>query len=273
MLFGNAVIGVGEGLLIAVLFGARKRVALPIMIAANVVSMFIGKGLIGVDELWVEVQSLFAGPPIYTLGKVLWTAVAVSFVLSWLIEWPFCRVALWRQRRAWLKSLLASGIAQTAVYAVLIPLFFSWGISGILGDVGIDESFVPSVTDEATVYFIAPDDGHAYRVRLNGTGREKVLDLGERDPYARLTLRPSEDGTHADLWFIKWDGRRYRERLLVERVGGFRVSPVVADMRPSSGGPGPPGPMLDGFWTFAWRKSRSGTCSPGVVASSARRIG
>lgn len=123
MLFGNAGIGILEGLMIGRLFKVRFRRAIPIMIVANYVSMFAG--VAGVEYLSNWFQDIrMRQDPLYAGSQAMGLAAAASFVCSIIMEWPFC---FWAMKKAGIrpgKALGASALAQTASYALIVPYFF-----------------------------------------------------------------------------------------------------------------------------------------------------
>jgi hypothetical protein len=70
---------------------------------------------------------------------------------------------------------------------------------------------------KAWLYFISPDDGDAYSLRLDGTERSKVVPLGERGTQARLFAWRGEMEKPFDLW-VKPEGRT-KPRLAFPNVG------------------------------------------------------
>jgi hypothetical protein len=219
---GNAIIGIGEGCLLARVFRVRLRRAILLMIGANFASM-IGGLVILFGHGGGLLRLVSHEPPLYVAAKALWVLVgvfvAVSFLLSFLIEWPFCLVAVWRTTGKWWKSFAASGLAQAASYAVLIPFYVHMSGVGLFTQVDVDPAFVSSVTDEGWVYFLSTENGDVYRIRLNGTGQERVFPLGLTEPLSRLIVRRSEDRRHVDLLWIKEEGRDVKEGLLLKHAG------------------------------------------------------
>ena len=121
-LFGFALVGAIEGFLVAVVFRVRKVVAIAAMIAANCVSMIVGG--IGLEVLEGPLDQIRRGEtiPSYFWPEILPIRLVVMFFLALTFEWPFCLALLWQKRGKWWKSLVASGLAQTATYAVLFPV-------------------------------------------------------------------------------------------------------------------------------------------------------
>ena len=222
LVFGNAIIGLAEGFLLALVFRVRVGPAIGLMIGANYASAFVGLQTVRAAGLWEGLVPILSDQPaLYVAWKALWVFVAVSFLLSFLIEWPFCLLAVWSKRGKWWKSFAASGLAQAASYAVLVLFYAHVSGVGLFTQVDVDPAFVSSVTDEGWVYFLATEDGDVYRIRLNGTGRERVFPLGLTEWASRLIVRRSEDHRHVDLLWIKEEGQDVKEGLLLKSAGAI----------------------------------------------------
>jgi hypothetical protein len=199
LFIGNALIGVGEGLLIAFIFRARKLRAIAMMVVANYFSMLVGIFLIGLVASRFE-ASIMGEEGFYRAVWALWLMGIGSWVLSVILEWPFCVWILREKPNRARKAILASLIAQTASYAVLVPLYLSAGSVDLYTKVKLDRSLEFARDVHATVYFINPKDGAICRICANGSGLKKILDAGLTKPDTRLFFRLSSDLANLDLW-------------------------------------------------------------------------
>jgi hypothetical protein len=73
------------------------------------------------------------------------------------------------------------------------------------------------------VYFISHQDADVYRIRLDGTEREKILSLGDREKNSRLFARKSEKTDLWDLW-VKPGGDKTAERVLIRDFARLAAS-------------------------------------------------
>ncbi len=88
LVFGNAIIGVGEGLLLSWFFRAPVLRAVMTLILANYVSACVGYG-------WL--LSEWAGEVEFTIENIrfwFWSFLGIAFVLTLAIEYPFFWFAL-----------------------------------------------------------------------------------------------------------------------------------------------------------------------------------
>lgn len=176
LLYGNLIIGLIEGLLLVVLFKARKR-ALVLMIVANYLSMSVGLVMFGLHTDDGLVQTIWR-PTV--LNYQFWIAMAIgmSIVLSILLEWPFCFGSFDRKGRRIVKTIAACTVIQ--IVSNLICLAPFWGMYAkidIRNEVAIVDitSIVP---DDLPfwVYYIEPADGDIYRMMIDGASVEHVMD-------------------------------------------------------------------------------------------------
>jgi len=217
-LFYTLALGAVEGILIGLVFRVRKIVALGVMVVANYASMLAG--FVYLDQVRDFVFGHFMkGAPLYDMLRLQWILFGISFVLTLVLEWPFCWLTLSGKRGRWWKSILATGLAQSASYALLTPFFVYITEWGLYRQVDLDPSFVTSVSDKALVYFLSNEKGEVYRVRLNGQNREKVPTLETWAWGAVLSVRRAEDGKHVDLWGAVGGAGGGAIRMLLPQVG------------------------------------------------------
>ena len=98
LVFGNALIGVGEGLLLAWLFSVPKRKSVLVMIPASYASAWFG-------GFFIRGAIVHALPMDLNNGwRWFWAMVVVTYVMTLIIEWPFVAWCL-RGTQDWLKGV------------------------------------------------------------------------------------------------------------------------------------------------------------------------
>ncbi len=204
LLIGNALIGTGEGAIIARLFKVKYSRSIGIMILANYFSAFAG----GVILYTFAGNSWIANPTLYTMPKVIWTLVVTSFLLTIVLEWPFC---LWilRANTSSAKvvtktAIIASLIAQVASYGVLVPWYYLISAKSLYTDVDIDRSLSFAKGSPALIYFISAADGAIYRVNADGTNRRKVFDFDIKATDAELRTKSIKNSGAKELWLTDY---------------------------------------------------------------------
>lgn len=207
LFIGNALIGVLEGLILLFVFKTKRRV-IWWMILANYASAFAG--------FMILVAADSAGIPsrwtIYDVNWFLWAATVASFLGSILLEWPFCWLGLGKRPKRGRKSFLASVLAQTVSYAIIVPLYYYASGLGLAQEVHADRDFVASFPADADIYYLSPDTRDLWCVKINGQNAHEVKKLPGANPRSRLVARPSPVGNTFDLWLSHWS---YEDTLIL----------------------------------------------------------
>lgn len=180
LVFGNAVIGALEGFLLARWFKARVWTAILVMIAANYTSAWLGYLVMwsGLPLEWG------AGFPQVTIENVvtfhIW-ALALAFLGTVVIEWPFCVALAWKCPHRWRLATLGCVAVQAISYMLLalIVLPFSPLSPGLRVAVEPPDAAPPPVT--GWVYFLTHDQREVRRVRLAGGATEHVVHVPGAD--------------------------------------------------------------------------------------------
>ena len=201
LLIGNLVIGLGEGLLLGLLYNVRKSRAILFMMGANYVSFILGA--ISLGTLSELVKGCFRQETfLYHVPSFLWILCGLTFLMTVVFEWPLCWALLRNRPRKWRDSILASFAAQSASYGVLVYFYLGASAISLYTEVDVTPDLVPSLPPHSLVHFTSLDDGRLYRIALNGSAREKVEELTSREEYSKhleeqndfgvLDLRPDQ---------------------------------------------------------------------------------
>jgi hypothetical protein len=201
LVFANAIIGVCEGLIIAMVFKTSFRRTIVILIFANYFSMIVG--VAGVTYFLDEIRKAVLGSePLYNAPKFIWLMAIGSYILTIILEWPFCLWALSRTPNCFRKSFIASPLVQTASYAVLALLYYVVSFANIYSHVAIDRALTFPDTQKYWIYFISPDDGNVYRIHPDASSCTKICDsrITYKDWAPQLFAIPSSEPNNYDLW-------------------------------------------------------------------------
>ncbi len=193
---GNAVIGIGEGLVLSFLFKCRKRLSIPVMIAANYFSMIVGVSLLDLLSSHVSIT-------IYQGKSFIWLAAVLSFVATIFLEWPFIMSLLRREADRLTKSFRGSCLVQSLSYLVIIPWYLIPSTASLYSGSELVHDFSFSRNQSAFIYYIAPDH-NVYRTQLGRNVPELVFKTDPRSREANLSLAPSPDGRSCDLYLVPW---------------------------------------------------------------------
>ena len=116
-ILGNILIALIEGTLIARLFSLKVRRTIFIMLGANYFSASVGVLLLLLLPSAVTGDKLPF--PIIT-SHPIGVRIIFSYLLTVILEWPFCWWALSNKEKRAERSFLASLFAQTVSYAVFV---------------------------------------------------------------------------------------------------------------------------------------------------------
>ncbi len=182
LMFGNAIIGLAEGLLLWLMFRKSARgAAIPLMIAANYLSAFVGLAFLVSFSGSLVTNYLLPANPTQALAELpdairtaAWVAYPAAYALTVVLEWPFVFLALRPRSRRVLTALGTSAVLQAASYAVLLPLYLSATTVTLDRDVSVDRAVVTDTHDNAWVYFLDNEQSTLKRIRINGEQPEPV---------------------------------------------------------------------------------------------------
>jgi len=185
LVFGNALIGLAEGLLLGWLFSVPKRKGVPAMILANYTSAWIGGLLIGGAIARAVPMDL------NNAWTWFWIMVVVTYCITLVLEWPFFAWCF-RGTRDWLKrGLRATLFLVSASYIVLFGWYWMASGTSLYTKMHIVAPADLSLPESVVVYYIAPADGNVYKRQLAGGSEQKVYELHSKDENDRLFVRPS----------------------------------------------------------------------------------
>lgn len=193
LLFGNLVIGVVEGVLLARFFRLSAGRSISLMIVANYVSAWVG--FVWLNE-WIVRQLEF---DLYNVWFFLWVMVGVSYALSLLLEWPFV-AGCFRTTTGWFRrSVAASLVVQSISYVLLFSWYWTASRASLYTDMSIVRPTANPAPQNVQLYYIG-DDGDVHLRDLADGKVEDVFDLNSSDPEDSLALRPTP--TSETLWEI-----------------------------------------------------------------------
>jgi len=201
MVVGNALIGVLEGLLIGLVFKVRKGLAILCMIVANYLSAWLGWIMLGIilrKPSWFN--GGFERVDIYTAEKVIIGCVVASILITLIMEWPFCFLALGKKPKRWLLSVWAVLLAQSVSYGFLFLVVISNSNVSLNRHVKPDATLQYEGKDEAVVYYLGLDGKALHSISLNDFKDEILTNTYYQEIWGRLFIRKADGAEHWDLW-------------------------------------------------------------------------
>ncbi len=192
LVFGNLIIGLFEGAVLAKVFGLPKAKCIGLLIFANYLSAWLGGFVIanGVG------RALSVG--LETAWAFLWGMVAFTYLFTLVLEFPFVALAF-RGDPHWMrKSISGSFLIQTLSYGILFGWYWLASGTSLYTQTKVVDISSISLPEKVLVYFISVDDGDVYGGSLKQREWRKIFDLNSADPNDRLLVKPSHRET--DFW-------------------------------------------------------------------------
>ena len=227
LLFGNFLIGIVEGLVISRWFGVGRARAILIMIPANYFSCWISCAILAASGHGIRGDIMGVTPYAH-----MWLMVGLLFfgvyLLSLILEWPFCFWILAGQTKRLKRSWLASLAAQTSSCLILIP-FFNFASYFGLTNISVDESLSFAPAKGSWIYYLSPLSGDVYRIRPDRSAEERVASAGEKDPRACLfAVQDAGAPQHTSLW-VRAKGLGSAVRPVIGGLSGGRFGPLSTE--------------------------------------------
>ncbi len=185
LLFGNLLIGLLEGIILAKVFGLPKRKCISLLILANYLSAWLGGFIIA--------KSISYNLPmgLHTAWSLLGLMVIITYLCTLLLEFPFVAFAF-RGDPSWLrKSIIGSLLIQTVSYSILFGWYWLASGTTLYTNTEVVDISSISLPEKIFVYFISADDGDVYAGSLKHRQWQKIFDLNSTHRNDRLLIRPS----------------------------------------------------------------------------------
>lgn len=198
LVFGNLIIGVGEGLLAARWMKLRTLRTVGFFILANYLSMIAGLCLL--TALNERLQDSFPKAVLVYGGVLLILLGFLSWLLSVVIEWPFCLWAIRKAEHRICRATILSLVVQTASYAILVPVYRSASTISLYtnGRMLPDTSF--TANPKAELYYVETATRDIWSTHLDGSGKYRIAEHVVPDRFSSLFLKPAVATAKAELW-------------------------------------------------------------------------
>jgi len=237
LVFGNLIIGIAEGILLAKFFSLRTGKCIGLMILANYLSAWLG-GLIIANGI---AKALPMG--LYTAWPLLWLMVLVTYLLTLFLEFPFVALAfrgdsMWR-----LKSVRASLFVQSISYAALFGWYWLASGTSLYTKTEVVELSSISLPEKVLVYFISGNDGDVYEGALRKANWKKICDLNSSRRNDRLFVKPSDTQTNSWDLMARLETDEHRKPKIVTVEERFAVV-AAPSWRSTNTDP----PQYEGSW-------------------------
>jgi hypothetical protein len=193
LIIGNLLIGIGEGLLVGLIFRVNIGLAICLMIPANYFSA--GSGYLILNTILPHLNQTMT---IYTIQHILWMAYGFAFIYTIIAEWPFLFFLMRHKKRKIIISIVATILIQTISYTVLAYWYGGASYNTLSDSAEIVHSLDFINNKKATVYFIGQDK-NIYQIGIDGLHAEKIYEPVKKQDLMKLHLKINSESKNADL--------------------------------------------------------------------------
>lgn len=177
LVFINILIGVGEGLAIALIFRSKIFRTIGIMLLANYFSWLVGE-IVLLPLAAKYGERILGDQPLYNVVAFCKYLIAVAFVLSIALEFPFCFWAVFKKRYRIPKSIISVLAVNLVSYAAIVCIYSGASGTTVITDLTMEPSLDFAASKKAWVYYISKD--YALRkIRIDGTECQQLLNPSE----------------------------------------------------------------------------------------------
>ena len=183
MVFGNAIIGIFEGLILAAVFKLRKGICVLVMIPANYFSAWAG-------DLFLNYQITKSLPfNLYNAWAWIWIMVFVTFLITLIFEWPFVFFCFRKEQNRFKKSVQGNLLVNFLSYILLFSWYWLASGTALYTKMHIVQPSEISFPKEGFVYFVS-ETNSVCRLDLKSHQTEQICPLNT-DNDDRLFIRAS----------------------------------------------------------------------------------
>lgn len=189
MILGNALIGLGEGYILARVFKLALRRCLWLLVIANYFSAWLGTFIVDALSSWWTLD-------IYNALRVSLELIFITYVFTLILEWPFVALAFKGTGRWFSRSIKASLLIQTLSYLVLFGGY--WLVSGktLYTEMAIIPPEQVRLPENVQIFYIADTDGHVHQCSRTHSDTN-IFSLGFTNVADSLRLQESKGDTNS----------------------------------------------------------------------------
>jgi hypothetical protein len=187
LVFGNAIIGVFEGLILGWIFKLKKWLCVLVMIPANYFSAWVG-GLFLNEEITAALPL-----NLYNAWHWIWMMVVLTFLITLIFEWPFLFFCLRKEQGKFKKSIQGNLLVNSLSYILLFSWYWLASGMALYTKMNIVQPSEIPFSKAVVVYFIANTNA-VCRLDLHTREMEKIWPI-ETDRDDRLFIKPSTFGS------------------------------------------------------------------------------
>ena len=204
LVFGNAFIGLFEGLVLAKIFRLHYFKCVLVMVLANYFSSW-GGGLflIGLISHQLTLN-------LYNAWFWFWAMAVVTFLITLVLEWPFVFFCLRKQPDRFKKSFWGNLLINSLSYTLLFGWYWFASGTGIYRSMNVVQPAQITMPTNGVVFFISTNSSDVYSLDLRAQLSEKIFALNTSDKDDRLLVMPSQFDSN------NWDILEHSKSVLIK---------------------------------------------------------
>jgi len=220
LVFGNFIIGMIEGGLLAKIFNCSKRKSVPILIGANYASAWAGGFLI--------TRSLTSIPDLTIQNIQLWflAFVAVAFLVTLLIEFPFFWFILRSKEKPVMQSIKATLLIHGISYILLFGWYWMASGTSMMTQLQVVSPNTLPLEKGYSLYYLSTEGNQVLRLDLGSEATPKVVsEISAPHRNDRLFVRANGE-SNFDLFAHLDSDQRGKEKEILITPSFAEVAPV-----------------------------------------------
>lgn len=170
LLFGNFIIGVFEGLILAFSFKLSKTLCVPVMILANYFSAWAG-------GVFLNREITNALPfNLYNAWRWIWVMVLFTYLMTLVLEWPFVFLCFRKNENRLRKSIQGNILVNTLSYILLFGWYWLASGTSLYTHANVVQPSDIGFPKEGIVYYIS-DTNRVCKFDFSSRQTEKICSL------------------------------------------------------------------------------------------------
>lgn len=205
--------------MLVLFFRRNPLLCVGLMIAANYFSAWVGYFLLSTILQPIDLD-------LCNLQQWFWAMVAISYLGTLLLEWPFVALCL-RKVPGWLlKSIWGCFVVQSVSYLAIFGWYWAATQDSFLSNVAVVPLSEITVPEGWMLYYLSESDDNAYVSDLGTESPRMVCDLERAQPSDLLWLYATKSRTETDRYDLVAQCRSKEWGNLVTVLSGFTTATV-----------------------------------------------
>lgn len=235
--------------MLAFLFRLSKWKCVLIMIAANYFSAWVGDlFILGYAIKTPELD-------LYNAWNWVRSMVAVTFLITLVLEWPFVFFCLRKSESRLKKSLWGNFVIQLLSYVLVFGWYYRASQKTLYTEMHVVKPVEFSASTNGVVYFISTN-GDLYSMNPAGASQKKIADSVSTNHHDRLFVRQNEAGATGIFVRTYFSSDTNSVRCVFSNLQMAATAPKTDQKNAPN--------EVDEYWLGEWDVARLGSASNSV---------